>query len=76
MFALLVIFLFVFQSSNGITSSIPPFTTYDHSVELQANVSDLWWTIDEINQTILFELHIHTTGWIALGISSGKYLSE
>ena len=72
MFVHLVLFLFVIQVSNGITSPITLFTTYNHSVELQINVADLWWTVDETNQTILFELHIQTTGWIALGISPGK----
>ncbi len=67
----LVLFFCIIQSSNGVTSPITPFTNYSHSVELQTNVSDLWWTVNETNQTILFELHIQTTGWIALGISPG-----
>ena len=67
-----VVFLFsLIQSNNAITSPIQPFMSYNHSVELQTNVADLWWTVDERNQTILFELHIRTTGWIALGISPG-----
>jgi hypothetical protein len=72
MFVSLVLFICIIQSSNGISSPITPFTNYDHSIELQANVSDLWWTVNEANQSILFELHTHTTGWIALGISPGK----
>ena len=75
MFVLLVWLVYFIQLGNGITSPITPFTNYQHSVELQTNVSDLWWTPDEANQTILFELHINTTGWIALGISPGKYFS-
>ncbi|CAF0807769.1 unnamed protein product [Adineta ricciae] len=69
MFIQFVVVLFVIQRCNGVTSPVSPFTTYQHTVELQPNVSDLWWTINEANQTILFELHIKTTGWIALGIS-------
>lgn len=72
----LAVLFYVVQSGNGLTSPITPFTNYDHSVELQTNVSDLWWTTDEGNQTILFELHVKTTGWIALGISPGKYLPQ
>ncbi|CAF3637859.1 unnamed protein product [Rotaria sp. Silwood1] len=49
-----------------------PFTKYDYSVELEKNVADLWWTVDDIKQEIVFELHIKTTGWIALGISPGR----
>jgi hypothetical protein len=72
MFVQAVLFLLGIQSSNGISSPITPFATYNHSVELLANVSDLWWTVDETNQMIFFELHTKTTGWIALGISPGK----
>jgi hypothetical protein len=68
----LALLLLGIQSSNGNSSPLTPFTTYNHSVDLQINVSVLWWTVDEINQTILFELHTSTTGWIALGISPGK----
>lgn len=56
----------------GISSPIPPFTSYKHSAELEANVADLWWTVDEVAEDITFELHVKTTGWIALGISPGK----
>ncbi|CAF1151739.1 unnamed protein product, partial [Adineta steineri] len=55
--------------SNGLSSPLTTFTTYQHSVELLSNVADLWWTVNETNQTIFFELHVNTTGWIALGIS-------
>ncbi|CAF1144593.1 unnamed protein product [Adineta ricciae] len=47
-----------------------PFTEYKHSTELQVNISDLWWTIDDAEREIVFELHVKTTGWIALGISA------
>ena len=56
----------------SISSPIPPFIKYQHSIELQPNVADLWWTIDDVKREITFELHMKTTGWIALGISPGK----
>ncbi|CAF0896092.1 unnamed protein product [Adineta ricciae] len=59
----------ILKRSNGISSPIQPFTEYKHSTELQANISDLWWTIDDAEREIVFELHVKTTGWIALGIS-------
>ena len=55
-----------------ISSPISPFIAYKHSAELEANVADLWWTVDEAAEDITFELHVKTTGWIALGISPGK----
>ncbi|CAF4663676.1 unnamed protein product, partial [Rotaria sp. Silwood1] len=61
----------VVGKSNGIASPVQPFTTYKHSIELQENVADLWWTVDADAQEIIFELHVKTTGWIALGISPG-----
>jgi hypothetical protein len=45
----------VIDKCNGISSPILPFTTYKHSVELQANVADLWWTVDDVQQQITFE---------------------
>ncbi|CAF2458331.1 unnamed protein product [Rotaria sp. Silwood2] len=60
---------FVIGKCNSISSLIPPYTNYTHSIELQTNVADLWWTTDDVKQEIIFELHIQTTGWIALGIS-------
>ena len=70
----LLLSLFVLEKCNGIASPIAPFTTYKHSIELQANVADLWWTVDDAEVEIMFELHIKTTGWIALGISPGRLL--
>ncbi|CAF2811760.1 unnamed protein product [Rotaria sp. Silwood2] len=61
--------LLVVQQINRITCSLQPYTSYKHSIELESNVVNLWWTIDEIKQEITFELHIKTIGWIALGIS-------
>ncbi|UJR19902.1 hypothetical protein I4U23_023034 [Adineta vaga] len=63
--------LVMVNKCNGISSPIQPFTEYKHSIELQTNISDLWWTVDDAEQEILFELHMKTTGWIALGISPG-----
>ncbi|CAF4698142.1 unnamed protein product [Rotaria socialis] len=36
---------------------------------LKKDTDDLWWTIDDTEKEITFELHIKSTGWIALGIS-------
>ncbi len=69
----IIISLLAVQKSNAITSPIQPFTNYKYSTELQANVADLWWTVNETAQDIIFELHIKTTGWIALGISPGIF---
>ncbi len=63
---------FAIEKCNSISSPIRPFTNYTHSIELQANVADLWWTVDDVKKEITFELHMNTTGWIALGISPGK----
>ncbi|CAF3448817.1 unnamed protein product [Rotaria sp. Silwood1] len=60
---------FVIDKCNSISSPIAPFTNYTHSTELQTNIADLWWTTDDVKKEITFELHIRSTGWIALGIS-------
>ena len=57
---------------SGISSPIQTFVSYNHSVELQANIADLWWTVDDVKHEIMFELHVKTTGWIALGVSPGQ----
>ncbi len=64
------------QKCNGISSPIQPFTKYKYSTELQANIADLWWTVNEAQQDIIFELHVKTTGWIAFGISPGTSLNR
>lgn len=64
--------LVMVNKCNGISSPIQPFGEYKHSIELQANISDLWWTVDNAEREIIFELHMKTTGWIAVGISPGK----
>ena len=62
----------VIKKCVGISSPIPPFASYQHSIVLQPNVADLHWTIDDVKQEITFELHVKSTGWIALGISPGR----
>ena len=71
-FLLFLPLMVVVEKSNGISSPVQPFTTYKHSIELQANVADLWWTVNDAEREIIFELHVKTTGWIALGISPGR----
>jgi hypothetical protein len=68
----LLLLVVVVEKSNGISSPIEPFTTYKHSAELETNVADLWWTVDDAEREIIFELHIKTKGWIALGISPSR----
>jgi hypothetical protein len=71
----IILSLLVVQKCNGISSPIQTFTNYKYSTELQANVAHLWWTVNETQQDITFELHIKTKGWIALGISPGISLN-
>ena len=68
--------LLVIEKCTGITSPIPPFISYKHSTELQVDVADLWWTVNDAETEITFELHMKTVGWIALGISPGRFLVE
>ena len=72
----IILSLLAVQKCNGISSPIQPYTNYKYSTELQTNVADLWWTVNETKQDIIFELHIKTTGWIALGISPGISLNR
>jgi hypothetical protein len=72
----IIILSVVVEKSNGISSPIQPYTSYTYSTELQNNVADLWWTVNESQKEIMFELHIKTTGWIALGISPGILFSR
>lgn len=60
------------ENINSLSSPITPYTNYTYSIELLANTSDLWWTVDNVTKEIIFELHVATTGWIALGISPGN----
>ena len=59
------------QNSDSVSSPLRPYKTYKNFVELADNVADLWWSVDDNEIEIVFELHIKTTGWIALGISPG-----
>ncbi len=65
----LIISLVVLENCNSISSPLKPFATYKHTTQLEADIADLWWTVDDNDREITFELHIKTTGWIALGIS-------
>ena len=60
----------------GISSPIEPFSIHDHTIELEKNSVQLWWTVNDEEHEILFELHVKTTGWIALGISPGREKSN
>ena len=62
----------VVRGSHAILDMPLPLTTYNYSISLQENVSVLWWNVNEVTEEIIFELHVKTTGWIALGISPGK----
>ena len=68
---LIVVFLLQLRNIDTTTSPLSTYTNYTYSTELQADVTYLWWSVDETQQEIVFELHIKTTGWIALGISPG-----
>ena len=72
--SLTIISFLAVHHSDAISSPIPPYTNYKYSIELQPNVADLWWNVNETSQDITFELHVHTVGWIALGISPGMPL--
>ncbi|UJR17775.1 hypothetical protein I4U23_004673 [Adineta vaga] len=54
---------------TGLSSPLRPYSVYKHTVELHKNIAQLWWTVNDVEQDITFELHVKTTGWIALGIS-------
>ncbi|CAF3332219.1 unnamed protein product [Rotaria socialis] len=66
---LIVLLLVVIGDVVSISSPIIPFTAYRYSTELEKGMADLWWTVDNGAKDITFELHMKTTGWIALGIS-------
>ncbi|CAF3886409.1 unnamed protein product [Rotaria sp. Silwood1] len=65
----ILVMLLILKDSYSISSPVRPFTKYQYSTELEKNVADLWWSVDDVKQEIMFELHIKTRGWIALGIS-------
>ncbi|CAF3765470.1 unnamed protein product [Rotaria socialis] len=39
---------------------------HESRLSLKKDTTDLWWTIDDTEKEITFELHIKSTGWIAL----------
>ena len=57
----------------GRSSPLQLQRVYDHSIELEKDVAELWWTVNDAARDILFELHVKTSGWIALGISPGRW---
>ncbi|CAF2973272.1 unnamed protein product [Rotaria socialis] len=67
----IVLLLVAIGDVVSISSPITPFTTYRYSTELEKGIADLWWTVDNGAKDITFELHMKTTGWVALGISPG-----
>lgn len=69
---LLLLLLLVIHECSTFSSPIRPFDTYKSHIELEKNISDLWWTVDDAEEEITFELHMATTGWISLGISKSK----
>ncbi len=72
----IVVSLLIIEKCSTISSPIPPLGNHKYSSELESNVADLWWTIDDAKKEIVFELHIKTTGWIALGISPGRLIDN
>ena len=68
---LTLILALVVPSAVALSSPLKPFTNYTYSTSLKDKVGDLWWTVDAVQKEITFEMHIKTTGWIALGISPG-----
>ena len=68
----LVILLLWINSIQTLSSPIKPFATYRNNTELIENVANLWWTVSDDTNYIIFELHVKTTGWIALGIAEGR----
>ena len=69
-----ILLLLTIGQSIAISSPLKPYSDYTYSTVLKADVADLWWTVDAARSEITFELHIKTTGWIALGISPGQSL--
>ena len=69
----LVLLLFIVEKCSSLSSPIQPRSNYKYSTELDANIADLWWTIDDAEREITFELHVKTTGWVGLGISPGRF---
>ena len=70
---ILLISLLCFSPSDQSASPFAPLMNYSHTVTLKTDVSQLWWSVDEKNEEITFEIHVKTTGWIGLGISLGRF---
>ena len=60
--------LLILEKCISISSPIRPLTDYTYSIELEKNVADLWWTIDDNQQEITFELHIKISKELIFGI--------
>jgi len=73
-FSIFIAFYCLISSCYGVSSPVTPFVNYSHTIELQIGVADLWWTSNDTAKEMIFELHVNTTGWIALGISPGNRL--
>ena len=71
-----LVFLQFVSHTQCLTSPIEPFATYPNATELMDDVADLWWAVNDVQTEITFELHVKTTGWIALGFALGKCSSE
>ena len=71
-----LVFIINVNGLHAISSPVKPYTTYRYSTTIAPDIADLWWTVDEPRKEITFELHVKTTGWIALGISPGKHTSH
>lgn len=69
---LLCFALIAITAASGSPSPLQPYKDYDHSIELGKDTAQVWWSVNEDKQMITFELHVKTTGWIALGISPGR----
>ncbi|CAF3425896.1 unnamed protein product, partial [Rotaria socialis] len=65
----IILSVLIVRKTIATTSPLTPYTSYQFSTELEHNIADLWWIVDENRQEITFELHIKTTRWIAFGIS-------
>ena len=72
-FVLTLMATFAVHSSSALSSPLAPYSNYTNYISVKENVSDLWWTVNNTGQEITFELHVRTTGWIALGISPGRF---
>ncbi|CAF3781695.1 unnamed protein product [Rotaria socialis] len=71
-----MVLLQIASNIHCMSSPIRPFATYRNRTELIENVADLWWTVNDGSKEIIFELHVRTTGWIALGIAAADGVTE